>query len=294
MAASVVVPRYNVNKKRPTIDYGNNVFAVKPTLLAQGLMARCLQWVSNDAFLFLGKDNAVYLWRQGIPTKVHEPIPAEFCYVVKSPLNAHPVVEHEEYTEKAMKSEATKLKEIGDKRMAVAKLYARDRTEARLKAEATARAVSEKRVAMKELKSKWSQLFEVGAGVKFTVGTMGRFMWGDIGDNSTMLVIPENEPVVGTMEKVWVEGKSIEDIDDPSQYFDDKPSPERALDKKGTAAKGDVCRPGRVEITRFSKLPGKYFGVELVETKADKAIYKKRAWPDKGPDSTRVAPKEQP
>ena len=86
--------------------------------------------------------------------------------------------------------------------------------------------------------------------------------------------------------------KHIEDIDDPSQYFtSDPPKTDKYPNGKMT---GHLCLAGEVELIRYSKMPNKYFAVELVEVRADEAVYRKRCWPDNRSAEFRVASTEQP
>ena len=41
---------------------------------------------------------------------------------------------------------------------------------------------------------------------------MGRFVWGDVGENKTLLLIPENEPMSGIMQNIWVEGNLLKTL----------------------------------------------------------------------------------
>lgn len=69
----------------------NNVFVAEPKLVANSINGACISWVSNDAFLFLGRDMMVYLWRQGKKESVlYPPISSEFYYCSKSPLTTSP------------------------------------------------------------------------------------------------------------------------------------------------------------------------------------------------------------
>ena len=64
MSASKVVGVFSSTHKCKFVDYDNNVFRVQASLIAKGLIAGCLQWVSNDSFIFLAEDNSVYSWKQ--------------------------------------------------------------------------------------------------------------------------------------------------------------------------------------------------------------------------------------
>jgi len=68
----------------------NNIFQAEPQIVAQGINSTCLAWVSDDAFLFLGKDMIVYLWDNGrIENLLYTPISSKFYYCSKSPFIAN-------------------------------------------------------------------------------------------------------------------------------------------------------------------------------------------------------------
>jgi len=79
--------------EKPDISFHpvNNVFQAKPELVAKGVNALCGSWVTDNSFLFLGKDMEVYLWNGGEKQKLLEfPISSEFYYCSKSPLENTP------------------------------------------------------------------------------------------------------------------------------------------------------------------------------------------------------------
>ena len=66
----------------------NNVFLAQPKLVAQGINSTCIHWVTDDAFLFLDKDAAVYLWSHDKKEKaLNSLILSQFYYCSKSPLD---------------------------------------------------------------------------------------------------------------------------------------------------------------------------------------------------------------
>ena len=66
----------------------NNIFTAEPKLVANGINGACISWISNDSFLFLGRDMMVYLWDQGKKESLlYAPISSEFYYCSKSPPN---------------------------------------------------------------------------------------------------------------------------------------------------------------------------------------------------------------
>jgi len=433
-----MVPDPN-EKREKVIQYVNNVFKVRSTPIARGLAAKCLQWVSNDSFLFLGRDNAVWLWKQGATKKLRGPIPSNFCYCLNSPINTPAAIGHgtgraevrntqhrdtigtyqsvalkagyirtnwggqlssyhgSSYVEgirvgkvghqpplefcltgktefkdvdlskcqwqKIKQGRINNVKELSDERkendiraplgfvialrqqgssycammlpkgfelrwkswdeapgwvksasnthlMSTTKvppysgwlLY--DWESRVIDSKDLAPATVTKKLPTKETRvathnttektgSRWSHTFEIQAGKKFSVGSLSKLEWLGIENEKALLYIPENEPILGFRQDTRLPDKRIEDIDDPSQYFT-RPFPNRPIDKTRITSAGKLYLVGDVMIARYSKLPDKYFAVQLVEIEGDRAIYKKRCWPDNGPSSPKVAPEKQP
>ena len=80
------------NKKG--VEASNNVFKVKWTKIAYGFEGRCIQWVSNDSFLFLSKNNELCLWKNGVVETLRSAVPSEFCYCNVSPFETATAIEH--------------------------------------------------------------------------------------------------------------------------------------------------------------------------------------------------------
>jgi hypothetical protein len=284
------------------VNIPSTQFYGKPRQIAQGVMARWLQWVSNEEYLCLGPDNLVYSQKLGGGAKkVHDAIQSNFCYVVKAPPDTPAievqVIQAEKFGQQVPAIQVSNSEQLAQPAPIAHNAKASHKPVRKVSvvkpSVAKGGIIGEKKIKSDgELKSRWSQLFQARENVRFSVGSMGRFVWGRLTDNSAVLHIPENEPLAGFMQSAWVPDKSIEQIDDPAQYFKDQPFPTRNIDKEKTGATESGCFPGGTKLVRYSKLMGKYFGVELIKVSPDSTVYKKRAWPDNSPELIKVTLKE--
>ena len=64
-----------------------NVLNIRGVLVAEGIQGDQLHWVSDDTFLFRGKDKVLYCWRQGKVERLLSPVPDEFSFCDVPPLN---------------------------------------------------------------------------------------------------------------------------------------------------------------------------------------------------------------
>lgn len=77
-------PSYSKDRGTIPIKY---VFPIEPTLIADAISARRHYWVSNDAFIFRGRDNTLRLWNQGESKTLLATVPEMFFYCNSTPLN---------------------------------------------------------------------------------------------------------------------------------------------------------------------------------------------------------------
>jgi len=70
------------------IKPSNNMIRLVPELIGSGIYGSCLQWVSEQEFIFLSQDNCVWRCTKNAKEKLVGPLPSKFYYCAKSPLNS--------------------------------------------------------------------------------------------------------------------------------------------------------------------------------------------------------------
>ena len=88
----------------------NDDLILQPVEFARGINGGKLHWVSDDTFLFRGKDRVLYCWRQGKVERLLSPVPEEFSFCDVPPLNSLTVSSE---TQKPVKAE-NKLANMGN------------------------------------------------------------------------------------------------------------------------------------------------------------------------------------
>lgn len=290
-AGNVYLVDYSEMKKGIDAEYriGFGVFQVKSTTLAQGIFGTCMNWVSNDAFLFSDKKGQLCLWRQGNVEKLYKDVEGYFCYCSVSPTDAHAA---------RVKLEADHAAEVAEwerTHPAAPEKHLPKYNPGELKV-AAAEAVA----LTSQSGSDKYQLFKIREQTRFSIGRMPGFKWeyakkiGDTG--AATLSSPVIKSITGLMQAKHLPGKHIEDIDDPTLCFAGIAPPVDSGQKLAGGAPRPVnnhgtCYLGGSLIVRYNKLKDRYFAVELVSIDPDTetVVYKKRFWPDNGPESTRVA-----
>lgn len=81
-----------VTKNNTTTEH--TLFSVKAETLVTGLLGTCMHWISNDAFLFLDKDNCACIWERGAVKKLRYQPTGWFSYCAISPLETATALGH--------------------------------------------------------------------------------------------------------------------------------------------------------------------------------------------------------
>lgn len=96
-------------KPDDTITYlsDGTLYSEKSEVIAQGIKGTGLTWVSDEEFIFRGKDGGLYVWTQGNSKKILVSIPETFSFCRRSPF-----APEERVTEKANNTNAAEEKEL--------------------------------------------------------------------------------------------------------------------------------------------------------------------------------------
>jgi hypothetical protein len=137
-------------------------------------------------------------------------------------------------------------------------------------------------------KNKRSQLLELNEKSDFTIGAVKKFHWYRHDGNEASISIPINEDKMGVCQWVFIPNEHLENIEDPSEYFK-SPFPGKGTLPRSVSGVNFPCKPGTVCLVRYEGLEDKFFGVEFVEKRPGKTVYKKGVWPDNEPGDIRVA-----
>jgi len=78
----------NLEKDSFFLYPSNNVIRATPELIGSGVYGSNVFWISEQEFIFLGKDNCVYRYSKAEKQKVVGPLPGKFFYCQTSPLKS--------------------------------------------------------------------------------------------------------------------------------------------------------------------------------------------------------------